>query len=706
MIRPLRLFLSLSLLFCAVLLIATAQQPPPQADLAVTKDGPAQAAPDSDITYTIHVFNFGPDASVVATLTDRVPVGTTFVSVTAPASWSCTPPDPQTNNNTLVCTKNSVPVGADDVFTVVFHIDRAVEPGTVITNGVQISTPPDPDFGSSDPNEENNTAFANTSIPGGTSADLGVTKSADSGQALSDSNVTYTIEVTNFGPDNSMNAQWVDTLPGDMTLVSLNQTSGPIWSCSVPAPGSGGTVTCNVGTLPPGKSTFTLVGHIPPGKATGTTYDNVVRVSSSNDFNSENNEAGTSTAVVAAAPTLTTQASGSVLLGGSISDTATLSGGVMPTGTIAFYAYGPDDSTCGGSPAFVSTADVNGNGQYNSGPFVPGAPGTYRFVANYEGDEKNKAVITACNDANESVVVTAPTPTPTATATATATATPSPTATATATPTATPMATPTATPAQPLNLSTRLRVETGDKVMIGGFILNGEIPKSIVIRGLGPSLSKFGITDLLLDPVLELRGSSGNLIFRNDNWKDTQRNQIEGTPYQPTDDRESVIVTTLPPAAYTAILTGKNGTTGIGAVEIYDNNQSVDSQLANMSTRGFVQTGNAVMIGGFSLGGNNVGTTRIAIRARGPSLSDAGLSNLLADPMLEMRDANGTQLAANDDWQSDPAMAQQLSNNGLGLSDPKESGLFLSLPAGQFTAILSGKDNGIGNGIIEIYNLK
>jgi uncharacterized repeat protein (TIGR01451 family) len=699
MIRPLRLFLSLSLLFCAVLLIAKAQQPPPQADLAVTKDGPSQAAPDTDITYTIHVFNFGPDASVVATLTDRVPAGTTFVSVTAPASWSCTAPN-QNNNFTLVCTNNSVPVGADDVFTMVVHTDRSAQPGTIITNEVHISTPPDPDFGSSDPNEENNTAFANTSIPGGSSADLAVTKSADSGQALSDSDVTYTIEVTNFGPDNGMDAQWVDTLPGDMKFVSLNQTSGPTWSCSTPAPGSGGTVTCNLAMVPPGKSTFTLVGHIPPGKATGTTYDNVVTVNSSNDINLENNEAGTTTAVVAAAPTLTTQASGSVLLGGSISDTATLSGGITPTGTITFYAYGPNDSTCGGTPAFVSTVDVNGNGQYNSGSFIPDVPGTYRFVANYEGDDKNKAVITACNDANESVVVTAPSPTPTATAT------PSATATATATPTATPMATPTATPAQALNLSTRLRVETGDKVMIGGFILNGEIPKAVVIRGLGPSLSKFGLTDLLLDPVLELRGSSGNLIFRNDNWKDTQRNQIEGTPYQPTDDRESVIVTTLPPAAYTAILTGKNGTTGIGAVEIYDNNQNVDSQLANISTRGYVQTGNAVMIGGFSLGGNNVGTTRIAIRGRGPSLTGSGVSNVLADPMLELRDPNGTQLAANDDWQSDPAMAQQLSNNGLGLSDPKESGLFLSLPAGQFTAILTGKNNGIGNAIIEIYNLK
>jgi hypothetical protein len=140
-------------------------------------------------------------------------------------------------------------------------------------------------------------------------------------------------------------------------------------------------------------------------------------------------------------------------------------------------------------------------------------------------------------------------------------------------------------------------------------------------------------------------------------------------------------------------------------VEIYDNNQGADSQLGNISTRGFVQTQDKVMIGGFSLGGNN-GTTRIAIRGRGPSLAAAGVSNVLADPTLELHDANGWQLAANDDWQSDPVAAQQLSANGLALSDPKESGLFLSLPTGQFTAILAGKNGGIGVGLIEIYNLK
>jgi hypothetical protein len=241
--------------------------------------------------------------------------------------------------------------------------------------------------------------------------------------------------------------------------------------------------------------------------------------------------------------------------------------------------------------------------------------------------------------------------------------------------------------------------------MIGGFIITGVEPKAVVLRGLGPSLAKFNLTDLLMDPVLQLRGTSGSLIFQNDNWKDTQRNQIEGTQFQPTDDRESVIVTTLPPASYTVILTGKNGTTGIGAVEVYDNNQGVDSELANMSTRGFVQTDDKVMIGGFTLGVSN-GPTRIAVRGLGPSLAQSGIANVLVDPTLELHDANGTLLIGNDDWQSDPVSAAQLTANGLALPNPKESGIFTSLPGGQFTAILAGKNGGIGVGLVEIYNLK
>src|SRR5256885_7286557 len=138
------------------------------------------------------------------------------------------------------------------------------------------------------------------------------------------------------------------------------------------------------------------------------------------------------------------------------------------------------------------------------------------------------------------------------------------------------------TPAQALNISTRLRVDTGDRVMIAGFIITGIVPKPVVLRGLGPSLVNAGIpaASVLNDPVLELHGSSGALITSNDNWKDSpQRSQIEGTIYQPKDDRESVILTALPPTAYAVILKGAADTMGIGVIEVYDNNQALDSDL-------------------------------------------------------------------------------------------------------------------------------
>ena len=254
--------------------------------------------------------------------------------------------------------------------------------------------------------------------------------------------------------------------------------------------------------------------------------------------------------------------------------------------------------------------------------------------------------------------------------------------------------TPSPTPAQPLNISTRLGVGTGDDAMIGGFIITGNTSKPVLIRGLGPSLSNFGLTGLLDDPVLELRAANGALLFQNDNWKDAQRSQIEGTPYEPGDDRESVIITSLPPAAYTAVLTGKNQTTGLGLLEIYDLDQAVESQLANISTRGFVGAQNNVMIGGFILGGNppQAGNTRVAVRGLGPSLSQFGLGNLLADPTLELHDANGATLIANDNWNDDPASAALLSANGLAPANSNESAIFTSLAPGQFTAILAGQE--------------
>ena len=245
--------------------------------------------------------------------------------------------------------------------------------------------------------------------------------------------------------------------------------------------------------------------------------------------------------------------------------------------------------------------------------------------------------------------------------------------------------------------------------MIGGFIIRGNASKAVVLRGMGPSLSGAGIpaANVLNDPVLELHGPNGTLITSNDDWKQSaQRSQIEGTIFQPSDDRESVILATLPPAAYTVVLKGANGGTGIGLVEVYDNDQSADSDLANISTRGFVQTGDNVMIGGFVLGGNNNGT-RIAVRALGPSLSGVGLANVLADPTLELHNANGTIMISNDNWQSDSASATLLTAHGLGLSNPNESGIFIvSAPPGQFTAIVAGKNGTIGIALVEIYNVK
>ena len=248
-------------------------------------------------------------------------------------------------------------------------------------------------------------------------------------------------------------------------------------------------------------------------------------------------------------------------------------------------------------------------------------------------------------------------------------------------------------------------METDDNVGIAGFIVRGNASKSVLIRGIGPSLAAFGITGVLLDPVLELRDSNSSITI-NDNWVDSpDRSQFEGTPFQPSDDRESVVLGTLTAGNYTVLLSGKNNTTGVGVVEFYDTSETTDAQFANIATRGFVQAGENVMIGGFILGGST-NTTRIALRGIGPSLAQFGLSPVLADPTLELRDANGALLVANDDWLSDPTSAALLTVNGLALGDPKESGIFISLPPGQFTAILAGKDGGIGIGLVEIYNLK
>jgi hypothetical protein len=263
---------------------------------------------------------------------------------------------------------------------------------------------------------------------------------------------------------------------------------------------------------------------------------------------------------------------------------------------------------------------------------------------------------------------------------------------------------PTPTPSKLLNLSTRMRVQTGENVLIGGFIITGTAPKHVLLRAIGPSLPFGGA---LADPVLELHGPGTFATITDDNWMDdpAQKAAIIATGIPPTNDLESAIDATLNPGAYTAIVRGKNGTTGIGLVEVYDLSQSATSKLANISTRGFVDTGDNVMIGGFILGGDT-GNTRVAIRGIGPSLTQSGLSGVLADPTLELHNSNGTTLISNDNWQDDPTSAAALSANGLALQDSLESGIFTTLSPAAYTAILAGKNGGTGVGLVEVYNIQ
>ena len=263
-------------------------------------------------------------------------------------------------------------------------------------------------------------------------------------------------------------------------------------------------------------------------------------------------------------------------------------------------------------------------------------------------------------------------------------------------------------PAQLFNISSRAFLfASGDPfynrtVLIGGFIVTGTVPKKVALRGIGPSLTKSGVAPVLTNPVLELRGTSGALILANDDWKDTQAAEIMQSQLAPGDDRESVIITTLAPAAYTVVLKEKNGLAGNGLVEVYDLSQNNTSKLANISTRGYTDSSN-VLIGGIIIGGGQ-GNAEIVARAIGPSLRRVGIYNALADPTLELRDNNGALVAFNDDWGTN--YYDFLPIYDLAPKSSEDSGFRLSLPAGNYTAIVRAKANNGGVALVEFYDLQ
>lgn len=257
---------------------------------------------------------------------------------------------------------------------------------------------------------------------------------------------------------------------------------------------------------------------------------------------------------------------------------------------------------------------------------------------------------------------------------------------------------------QLVNISTRVVAGTGDQVGIGGFIVRGNQQKKVLIRGIGPSLTSKGVAGALADPFLELRDSAGNLILSNDNWRSNQEAEINATGAPPSDDRESALIATLDAGkGYTAILKGSNGASGVGLVEIFDLQVNSGPDLANISTRGQVLTNENIMIGGFILQGVNPQT--IVVRALGPSLTAAGVSGALADPTLEVRDAQGTLLIANDNWKDDPSQANALTANKIAPTRDEEAAVIVNAPAGSYTAQVRGKSGSSGVGLVEVYNI-
>jgi hypothetical protein len=248
-----------------------------------------------------------------------------------------------------------------------------------------------------------------------------------------------------------------------------------------------------------------------------------------------------------------------------------------------------------------------------------------------------------------------------------------------------------------LNVSTRLRAQIGDNALIGGFIVSGQEAKKVVLRAVGPSLP---IQDTLSDPILELHDATGAIIAQNNNWN-AHRADVLATGIPPSDEHEAVIAPTLPPGSYTAVVHGVNNSSGVALVEAYDLSSDSNSKLANISTRGKVETGDNVMIGGFIIGGNQ--PTNVVVRAIGPSLAVLGVGGALTDPMLEVHDRNGALLAQNDDWRMH--QEQALIDSGLAPTDNRESAMLLSLQPGAYTAIVRGKNDSTGVGLVEVYNL-
>jgi hypothetical protein len=257
------------------------------------------------------------------------------------------------------------------------------------------------------------------------------------------------------------------------------------------------------------------------------------------------------------------------------------------------------------------------------------------------------------------------------------------------------------------NISTRSFVGTGDNVLIGGFIIQGTQPATVIVRGIGFSLSSFGIGNALTDPVITVFDSSNQQVATNDDWfTSADAATIASYRLDPPNSIESALILTLNPGSYTVVVKGYSdaqtpAATGVGLFELYDLHKT-GGHAGNVSTRGQVQTGGNVLIGGFIIGGSQA--KQVIVRALGPSLSASGVANALPDPALELHNANGATLQSNNDWQQGPDAAT-IQSKGFAPANTKDSALLATLNAGSYTAVVQGVNGVIGIALVEVYDL-
>lgn len=251
-----------------------------------------------------------------------------------------------------------------------------------------------------------------------------------------------------------------------------------------------------------------------------------------------------------------------------------------------------------------------------------------------------------------------------------------------------------------VNISTRGQVRLGDEVMIGGLVIAGDAPMTVLVRARGPGLADFGVPGVLPDPRVSLF-LGPDQIGSNDDWQSAGNSGDIPASLRPTNDKASAILVTLEPGAYTAIVEGVGGTTGVGIVEVFEVTATGTAHLVNISTRGFVGDGDDVLIGGLIISGDRPKT--IAVTGRGPSLAAFGVPNTLDDPQLSLYDQAGNLLESNDSWQATSRVNDIPAF--VSLTDGREAVIVRTVEPGAYTAILSGVGGTSGTGIVEVFEV-